>query len=139
MRNGCLGRALQHGKRVRIARELVRVNQPQQQLVIAVSGEAILVVEIFGDSLRVQPVQPQHFFTSLPGARDGIIAGQRRNPLPESCTGGEAGIVLVPVIIWVIVVPAPQIRARSGLSGHLAKWFQQTIFTQAHQHIVGFP
>jgi len=58
--------------------------------------------------------------------------------LPKSCARSKAGIIFVTDIVWIPVVPAVQIRARSRVSGHLAEWPQQTILTQVDQAIVSF-
>src|SRR2546423_5258718 len=84
MRQGGVGSLLENRKRLRIADVLVRINQPANQLVVAVSREPVLFVELSGDDLCVEPVQAQDFLSR--GLRSGnrVIPCQRRYPLTTS-------------------------------------------------------
>src|SRR5690348_1245576 len=90
-------RAIQHGERGAIACQLLRVDEPEEQLVVAIGREAVLLVEASGDRRGIEPVEPQHLLARGLRAGDRMIAAERRHPLAEGSPGREPGIVPVPV------------------------------------------
>src|SRR5262249_2490777 len=128
MRNGGFRRALQNRQSIGIACIFIGIDKSEHQLVKAVRREAVFIVKIGGNGFRIKLIQAEHFLAACVGTGDGVVAGQGRDPLPEGRGGGKAGIVLVPVVIRVVVIPAAQVWARGGLSCHLAKRLKQAIF-----------
>ena len=119
-----VGCPLQNRKGVRIPNVLVRIHQPADEFVVAISREAILLVKVPRDRLRIQAIQPQNLISSRRRAGDRISPCQRGNPLPKSGGWSEARNDGVRVVVRIVAIPPAQIRARRWLPSHLAKWFQ---------------
>src|SRR3984885_15800331 len=109
MRKRRAGGEIQKREGLRIAHELMPIDESQEQLVVAVRREAVLVVEILADGESIQPIEPQYLLAHLLRAGHRVIARQRRHPLSKSSARGESRIILVPVEIRIVVVPAAQI------------------------------
>ena len=133
-----VGRPFQDGKRLRIVRQAVGIQQPDSQLVVGVGWKTALGVEFAGDGLGVEPVEPQHLFANGAVAANRVAPGQGRHPLAEVAAGREAFVEVCPIIVvGAIGVPAAQLDARRGQTGHLAERHQQAVVAQGHQHRLG--
>ena len=127
-------RLLQNCQRLRVFHVGVRIEQTEQQLVIAVGREAVLNVEVGCDGLRVEAVEADYLLPRLFIAGDGIGACERGDPLSKSARGSEAVIeALAIVVAWIVVIPAAEVLAWRRHAGHLPKRLEQAIFTERHQ------
>ncbi len=112
MRQGGVHRPTKNGQRPVIARERVRVAQPDVDLVEGVGGQRVTVVETGRHGGRETGDQPSHF---LPGsflARDGVGARQSGDVLPETVPGDEPVHVPRRVESGRRIVPAAKILPR---------------------------
>ena len=127
-----VGRPFQDGERLRIVRQAVGIQQPDGQLVVGVGGKTALAVELAGDGLGVEPIEPQHLFANGAVAANRIAPRQGRHPLAEVAAGREAFVEVFPiVVVGAIGVPAAQFDARRGQARHLAERHQQAVVAQA--------
>src|SRR5205823_10524972 len=62
MRQGGVRRMFENAIRIGIANTSVRIDQSTYQLVVAVGGEAVVLVKISRDRLTVEQMQTQNFF-----------------------------------------------------------------------------
>jgi len=124
----------QNGPRIWIVRKLVGVDETAYQLVVAISGKAILVEIPGSDRLRIESIQ---LLNSLPG---GLIAGYRliaregRDPLPKGPSRTQTSAVLAVIVVRLIHILAAEIVADGGLAGHRAEWLHQAIFVKTHEN-----
>src|ERR1700733_10201853 len=122
-----VGGVLENRESIGILHILVGIDQPTNQFVVAVGGEAVLLVVIARNGLGVQAVQAQHFFTCWLVPSDGIHARERRNPLAECAAGSKSVFVFAPFVVRIVVIPAAQVVARGGLAAHLTERLQQAV------------
>ena len=137
MRQRRIGCFFQDGERVGIATVLVRIDEPTNQLVITIGREAIVLVELPVNSLRIEAIQAQHFVTRGRRSRNRIRACQRRHPLPKRRRRREARVKGMPIVVGLVTVPSAQVLARRRPPSHRPKRFQQAVITQLHQHRMG--
>src|SRR3984893_491158 len=107
MRQRRVSSALKNRQSLGITNIGVRIDQPTNQLVIAVGGETVVFVERSRDRLRIEAVQAQDSVARFGIFRNCVMACQRRYPLTESCRWSKTRIKSVPVVVWIVVIPPP--------------------------------
>src|SRR5882762_10773661 len=107
MRQRRVSRALKNRKSLGITNISVRIDQPTNQLVIAVGRETVVFVERSRDRLRIEAVQAQNLVARFGIFRNCVIACECRYPLTERCRWSKTRIKCVPVVVWIVVIPAP--------------------------------
>ena len=120
---------------MRIVRVSVGIEQPDGELVVSVGGETALDVELAGNRLGVEPIEPQHLVTHRAVAADRIAPRQRRHPLAEVAAGRETFVEVLPiVVVGAVGVPAAQFDTGRRQARHLPERHQQAVVAQRHQH-----
>jgi hypothetical protein len=72
---------LEDSESVGIVDVSVGIDEAAHEFVVAVGGEAIVFVELGRDGFGVETIEPKNFLARGGIAGDGIVAGERGNPL----------------------------------------------------------
>ena len=120
------------------AGKLVRVEQADGNLVVGVGREAVAVVELGRDGLRIAAHQPLDLLLRGLVAGGGVVARQAAEHLPKAVTGAEAVHVLERKAV-VPVVPSAHVVAGSRHARALAERLEQAVLVKrAIEGVVGF-
>src|SRR5208337_115815 len=127
VRQDDIGGAREHVESRGVMRENVRVRKTYRQLVVDVTWETVILIEL-ADGLEGCRVAANHAVDlGVDGgvALDGVHPRQRRDPLPEGARGRET----------IGGVPAAEFVAGGGQPLAEAKRAEETVVTEVEQHL----